>query len=70
MPFGQEVALVRRVVMLLTVVALMVVMLAMSVSPAFAARFPVLGPGPVNSCEASVASERAPFCPGLDHLGQ
>jgi hypothetical protein len=57
-------------VMLLTVVALMMVMLAMSVAPAFAARFPVFGPGPVNSCKASIASEQAPFCPGLDHLGQ
>jgi hypothetical protein len=45
------------------------VMLAMSVAPAFAARFPILGPGPVNSCKASIATERAPFCPGLDHLG-
>ena len=60
----------RRVVVLLTVVALMMVMLAMSVAPAFAARFPILGPGPVNSCKASIASEQAPFCPGLDHLGQ
>jgi disulfide bond formation protein DsbB len=60
----------RRMVVLLTVMALMVVMLAMGVAPAFAARFPVLGPGPVNSCKASIASESAPFCPGLDHLGQ
>jgi hypothetical protein len=58
----------RRTVMLLSVVALMVVMLAMSVAPAFAARFPILGPGPVNSCKANIASENAPFCPGLDHL--
>ncbi len=50
-------------------VALMMVMLAMSVTPAFAARFPILDPGPVNSCKASIATERAPFCPGLDHLG-
>jgi hypothetical protein len=58
----------RRTVMLLSVVALMVVMLAMSVAPAFAARFPILGPGPVNSCKANIASENAPSCPGLDHL--
>ena len=44
--------------MLLMVMALMTVMLAMSVAPAFAARFPILGPGPVNSCKASIASER------------
>ena len=60
----------RRMVMLLAVAALMVVMLATSVAPAFAARFPVLGHGPVNSCKASIASEHAPFCPGLDHVGQ
>ena len=59
----------RRMMMLLTVVALMMVMLTMTVTPAFAARFPILGPGPVNSCKASIASEQAPFCPGLDHLG-
>jgi hypothetical protein len=44
LPFGKEADIVRRVVMLLTVVALMVVILAMSVSPAFAARFSRIGP--------------------------
>ncbi len=58
----------RRVLLLATVVALMLVMLAVSVAPAFAARFPILGPGPVNSCKANIATENAPFCPGLDHL--
>ena len=60
----------RRMMMLLTVVALMTVMLAMSVAPAFAAKFPIWGPGPVNSCKASIASAHAPECPGLDHLGE
>jgi hypothetical protein len=54
----------RRIVMLLTVVALMMVMLAMSVAPAFARG------GPSMSCLAAVFSDyKAPICPGVYHPG-
>ena len=61
----------RRIVILVTVVALMVVMLAMTITPAFA-----IGGSPQNSCLASIFSwsasngnSNAPFCPGVDHPG-
>ena len=63
----------RRITMLLTVVALMTVMLAMSVAPAFA------GAGRMNaehSCFANIFSwsnsdghSQAPFCPGVKSVG-
>ncbi len=59
----------RRMMMLLTVVALMTVMLAMSVTPAFARGGPSMG-GPSMSCLAAVFSDyTAPICPGVYHPG-
>jgi hypothetical protein len=50
-------------------VALMMVMLAMSVAPAFARGGPSVG-GPSMSCLAAVFSDyKAPICPGVYHPG-
>jgi len=54
----------KRILVLLAVVALMVVMLAMAVAPAFA----VGGPG--SSCAAWFGSDgRAPYCPAVYRPG-
>jgi hypothetical protein len=61
---GEAYMNIKRIMMLLTVVALMMAMLAMSVVPAFAAP-PIDGKGVVHACGVShgQATQVPPFCP-------